>query len=67
MSDITSQILIAVASGLVLMLLASIGTGMVWLVRKAIKVDRDVDCAHDKLREHGDRISDLEETNFSRE
>jgi hypothetical protein len=46
MKDITQQIII----GLVPMVIGALGTGIGWLARSMLRVRKDIDAAHIKIR-----------------
>jgi hypothetical protein len=46
MNDIAEQVI----TGIILMVLGSVGTGIVWIVRTVLKLQSDLNAAHQKLR-----------------
>jgi len=54
------EITIAVVSGVVLMLVGTLGTAVAWLAREAWKMKRDLDIAHDKIRQTDKHLECLE-------
>lgn len=46
MNDLVQQIV----SGLVLMVLGAMGTGIIWIVKAILQLQKDVTAAHEKLR-----------------